>query len=98
MTTTKKTRSKSSSGKGIVDSVTEYAQSVVDGKRIAGSHVRAQCARHLSDLKTGKKRGLVWNVEESNKAQRFYGNVLKLNGGDFEGVPWLEGIEGCLPG
>lgn len=99
MTTTKKTRSTSSSD----DPVTEYAQSVVDGKRIAGPHVRAQCARHLADLKDGKKRGLVWNLEESNKAQRFYSQVLKLNGGDFEGVPfallpWQRFVVGSLFG
>lgn len=98
MTKTKKTPSASSS-----DSVTEYAQSVVDGKRIAGPHVRAQCARHLNDLKTGKKRGLVWNVEESNKAQRFYANVLKLNGGEHEGrafelLPWQKFVVGSLFG
>jgi phage terminase large subunit-like protein len=98
MTTTKKTRLPSSS-----DEVTEYAQSVVDGIRIAGPHVRMQCARHLADLKEGKKRGLVWNVEESNKAQRFYSNVLKLNGGDFEGVPfnllpWQKFVVGSIFG
>jgi phage terminase large subunit-like protein len=98
MTTTKKTRLPSSS-----DEVTAYAQSVVDGVRIAGPHVRMQCARHLADLKEGKKRGLVWNVEESNKAQRFYSNVLKLNGGDFEGVPfnllpWQKFVVGSIFG
>ncbi|QRX82242.1 terminase large subunit [Glaciimonas sp. PAMC28666] len=103
MTTIKKTRSKSSSGKGTIDTVTEYAKSVVAGKRIAGPHVCAQCARHLSDIKTGKKRGLFWNVDESSKAQRFYSNVLKLNGGDFEGVPfvllpWQQFVVGSLFG
>ena len=83
--------------------VTEYAQSVVDGTRTAGPHVRGQCARHLKDLKEGKKRGLVWSVEESNKAQRFYSNVLKLNGGDFEGkpfdlLPWQKFVVGSLFG
>ena len=99
MTTKKQTRCRSSSD----DPVTEYAQSIVDGVRIAGPHVRAQCARHLKDLKEGKKRGLVWNVEESNKAQRFYSNVLKLNGGDFEGkpfvlLPWQQFVIGSLFG
>lgn len=82
--TTRKTTLASSS-----DSVTEYAKAVVSGARIAGPHVRAQCARHLADIKTGAQRGLVWNVDEANKAIRFYGTVLKLNGGDFEGVPFL---------
>ena len=99
MTTKKPTHCKSSS----VDPVTEYAQSVVDGIRVAGPHVRGQCARHLEDIKEGKKRGLVWNVEESNKAQRFYSNVLKLNGGDFEGkpfvlLPWQQFVIGSLFG
>jgi len=99
MTTKKPTRSASSSG----DPVTEYAQSVVDGVRVAGPHVRGQCARHLRDLQEGKKRGLVWNVDEANKALRFYSNVLKLNGGDFEGkpfelLPWQKFVVGSLFG
>jgi len=99
MTTKKPIRSKSSSA----DPVTEYAQSVVDGVRVAGPHVRGQCARHLRDLKEGKKRGLVWNVDEANKALRFYSNVLKLNGGDFEGkpfelLPWQKFVVGSLFG
>ncbi|NIA00102.1 terminase large subunit, partial [Massilia sp. CCM 8734] len=99
MKKTKQTRSPSSSD----DAVTEYAQSVVDGVRVAGPDVRAQCARHLADLAEGAKRGLVWNLAESNKAQRFYRNVLKLNGGDFEGVPfellpWQKFVVGSLFG
>ena len=85
------------------DPVTEYAQSVVDGARTAGPHVRGQCARHLRDLQEGEKRGLVWNVDESNKALRFYASVLKLNGGDFEGkpfelLPWQQFVIGSLFG
>lgn len=100
MTTKKPIRSKSSL---VVDPVTEYAQSVVDGVRVAGPHVRGQCARHLRDLKEGKKRGLVWNVDEANKALRFYSNVLKLNGGDYEGkpfelLPWQKFVVGSLFG
>ncbi|QRF60820.1 terminase large subunit [Variovorax paradoxus] len=62
---------------------------MVAGKRIAGPHVRDTCARHLRDLEHGKKRGLVWNLDEANKAIRFFENVLKLNGGDYEGKPFL---------
>jgi len=85
MTTTRKTRSPSSSA----DPVTAYAREVVAGKRIAGPHVRDTCARHLKDLTEGKKRGLVWNLGEANKAIRFFESVLKLNGGDYEGKPFL---------
>ena len=65
--------------------------------------MRGQCARHLRDLKEGKKRGLVWNLDEANKALRFYSNVLKLNGGDFEGkpfelLPWQKFVVGSLFG
>lgn len=97
---TKKTRSPNSSAD---DPVTEYAMSVVAGARIAGPHVRDSCARHLRDMREGKKRGLAWKVEESNKAIRFYSSVLKLNGGDFEGVafellPWQKFVVGSLFG
>lgn len=74
--------------KKIDDPATQYAQEVSSGKRIAGPDIRNACARHLKDLKDGPARGLVWDVEEANKAIRFYRNVLKLNGGQFEGKPF----------
>ena len=83
--TTKKTRCANSSD----DQATTYAQEVVAGTRIAGPHVRAQCKRHLGDLKDGAVRGLSWDVEASNKAQRFFSSVLKLNGGEYEGVDFV---------
>jgi len=69
------------------DATTEYARAVVKGDVVAGPHVRDACARHLRDLKEGKKRGLVWDVEA---AERFFGycrNVLRLSEGQFEGAP-----------
>ena len=65
--------------------------------------MRGQCARHLRDIEDGHKRGLVWNVEESEKAQGFYADVLKLNGGDYEGkpfelLPWQKFVVGSLFG
>ncbi len=100
MTTKKPTRSRSSS---VDDPVTKYAQEVVSGERIAGPDIRNACQRHLTDLKEGKERGLVWNLDEANKAIRFYRSVLKLNGGDFEGkpfelLPWQRFIVGSLFG
>jgi phage terminase large subunit-like protein len=99
MTTKKPIRSRNSSD----DPATAYAEEVVSGKRIAGPDIRNACARHMKDIKEGKKRGLVWDVEESNKAIRYYRNVLKLNGGDFEGkpfelLPWQKFIVGSLFG
>jgi len=97
------TRSKKTAPPAISDAATQYAQEVVSGKRIAGPHVRSQCARHLRDIEDGHKRGLVWNVEESEKAQGFYADVLKLNGGDYEGkpfelLPWQKFVVGSLFG
>ena len=97
------TRSKKTAPPAISDAATQYAQEVVSGKRIAGPHVRGQCARHLRDIESGHQRGLVWNVEESEKAQGFYADVLKLNGGDFEGkpfelLPWQKFVVGSLFG
>lgn len=98
-TTTRKTPSKNS----LDDPATQYASEVDSGQRIAGPDIRNACARHLKDIKEGKQRGLKWDVEESNKAIRFYRNVLKLNGGDFEGkpfepLPWQCFIIGSLFG
>jgi phage terminase large subunit-like protein len=67
------------------DPATAYAQGVVDGEIVAGPHVRAACKRHLRDLETGPARGLVWDVEEVAKTIAFFRDVLRLNGGQFEG-------------
>ena len=97
------TRSKKTKPPAISDAATQYALEVVAGERIAGPHVRGQCARHLRDIESGHKRGLVWNVEESEKAQGFYADVLKLNGGGYEGkpfelLPWQKFVVGSLFG
>ena len=96
-------KSKRTKQPAISDTATQYAREVVAGKRVAGPHVRAQCERHLKDIKEGSKRGLVWNIAESEKAQGFYADVLKLNGGDFEGkpfalLPWQQFVIGSLFG
>ena len=95
--------SKKTKPPAISDAATQYALEVVSGKRVAGPHVRGQCARHLRDIEDGHKRGLVWNVAESEKAQGFYADVLKLNGGDYEGkpfelLPWQKFVVGSLFG
>jgi phage terminase large subunit-like protein len=83
------TRKRTPSAATSADPVTTYAREVVAGTRIAGPHVRAQCARHLADLEHGAARGLVWDLAAALKAIGFYQDVLKLNGGDFEGLPFL---------
>lgn len=98
--TTRKTRSRNTS---VDDPATQYAREVHTGARIAGPDIRNACARHLRDLEEGPKRGLFWDLEEANKAIRFYRHVLKLNGGEFEGLPfellpWQKFIVGSIFG
>jgi phage terminase large subunit-like protein len=85
------------------DPATAFALAVQSGEIIAGPHVRAQCARHLVDLKEGPKRGLRWEVSLANKAIGFFRDVLRLNGGQYEGkpfelLPWQAFIVGSLYG
>jgi len=99
MTRKRTTRSAATSA----DPVSQYAREVVAGTRIAGPHVRHQCARHLADVDEGAKRGLVWDVAAALKAIGFYRDVLKLNGGDFEGnpfelLPWQQFVVGSIFG
>ena len=81
----KKTHSTSSS----VDPATQYAMDVTSGKVIAGPDIRNACQRHLRDLKEGSKRGLNWDVESVTRAINFFAQVLKLNGGEHEGAPFI---------
>lgn len=65
--------------------------------------MRDACARHLRDLDDGPKRGLRWDVNEANEAIAFFREVLVLNGGEFEGVPfelllWQKFIVGSIYG
>lgn len=62
---------------------------MVSGVVVAGPLVRAACKRHLADLEHGATRGLVWSVEDARRAIDFFAQVLKLNGGDFEGKPFV---------
>jgi phage terminase large subunit-like protein len=68
--------------------VTEYANDVLNGRIVAGPHVRDSCRRHINDLKTGSERGLFFNISKANYAIEFFQEVLCLNGGEFEGVPF----------
>lgn len=70
------------------DPVTAWARAVVTGDVVAGPHVRNACRRHLADLEHGAIRGLTWDVNAAVRAIRFFPDVLRLNGGQFEGVPF----------
>lgn len=71
-----------------VDEATAYALAVADGRIVAGPHVRDACARHLRDLETGPARGLRWDVDAVARVLAFFREVLCLNGGQFEGLPF----------
>ena len=82
--TTKKTiRPRSSSPK---DPVTAWAKAVSAGKIAAGPHVRNAARRHLNDLEHGPARGLRWDLVAATRAINFFRVVLRLNGGQFEGI------------
>lgn len=84
MTRSRKSQ-KSDSLHSVDDPVTEYARRVGDGRIVAGPHVRDACARHLRDIKDGPSRGLKWDLVEAREVFRFYEEILRLNGGEFEG-------------
>lgn len=85
------------------DPVTAYAKAVVAGREVAGPHVRAACNRHLGDLKDGKRRGLSWDLQAALHAIGFFRDVLRLNGGEWEGkayevLGWQAFVLGSLFG
>jgi phage terminase large subunit-like protein len=51
--------------------------------------VRAACARHLRDLETGAERGLTWDTAAVERVIGFFRDVLRLNGGEHEGKPFV---------
>ncbi|MES2902813.1 MAG: terminase TerL endonuclease subunit [Pseudomonadota bacterium] len=71
------------------DRATAYAKAVVAGEVVAGPHVRNACRRHLDDLKHGGARGLIYSPDKAARAIRFCETRLRLNGGQFEGKPFL---------
>lgn len=65
--------------------------------------MRDACRRHLKDLEEGPARGLFFDLEKALRAVGFFSDVLRLNGGEFEGKPydlldWQAFIVGCLFG
>lgn len=85
------------------DPVTRYARQVTSGKIVAGPHVRAACQRHLDDLEKAPLRGFSFDLEEVDRVMGFFRDVLRLNGGEYEGSPyelldWQQFIVGSLFG
>ncbi len=69
--------------------VAKFSSRVLQGRILAGPLVRAACKRHLNDLETAHQRGLIWDQQAADRAIGFFEDVLKLNGGDYEGKPFL---------
>ncbi|MDQ7970745.1 MAG: terminase large subunit [Oxalicibacterium faecigallinarum] len=81
------------------DRISRYADEVCKGLVIAGPDVRAACKRHLTDLVEGPKRGLVWDLDAAKHAIAYFEEVLCLNGGEFEGLPFdLQGWQAFIVG
>jgi phage terminase large subunit-like protein len=72
-----------------IDRTTQYAQDVIDGRIIAGPLVRDACLRHFRDLETAESRGFYYDPWEAAEAIAFPEECLKLNGGQFEGKPFI---------
>ena len=70
------------------DPVDAYALDVCEGKLVAGPHVRNACRRHLNDRAHGHERGLIWDRAAALDVIQFFPDVLRLNGGQFEGRPF----------
>lgn len=73
----------------ISDRVTGFAEDVLSGVIIAGPSVRDACQRHINDLALGPARGLRWDLEDANHRIGYFEEVLCLNGGEYEGLPFI---------
>lgn len=71
------------------DRASAYATAVVSGERMAGPDIRNACKRHLDDLENGEARGIVYSHQSAMRAIFFFENVLRLNGGEHEGKPFI---------
>ncbi len=73
----------------IVDPVSDYARSVLDGEVIAGPYIIAACKRHFDDLQHATERGFYFDYSEVTRVFRFFEERLKLSEGQFEGKPFI---------
>lgn len=71
-----------------LDPVTFYATEVVEGRIVAGPHVRGSCQRHLNDLVDAGDRGFYFDHNAVFRIFRFFEKYLKLSDGQFEGKPF----------
>jgi len=68
---------------------TKYAEDVVKGKIPACKWVRLAGQRHLNDLETGKKRGIIFDTKAANHVFEFFETFLVFYEGEFDGKPFI---------
>lgn len=71
------------------DRTTAYALDVISGRIKAGPYVRGACQRHLNDLNNADTRGFYYDSEAAEEAIDFFGEILCLNGDEWEGKPFI---------
>jgi phage terminase large subunit-like protein len=76
-----------------LDETTAYARAVIAGDVPACRLARLACQRHLDDLKSGKKRGLWFDVDAAQYRIGFYPTFLRHSKGEwarkpYELTPW----------
>lgn len=69
--------------------VTKYAKDITSGKIIANKWNRLACARHLKDLKSGKRRGLYFDENAADHIIDFFAEFLVFYDGAFDGHPFI---------
>jgi len=76
----------------LIDRAQRYAKDVISGKTKAGPIVRGACHRHFHDLEKAKSDSgflFKYNKKKASEAIRFFEEYLLLNGGQFEGKPFI---------
>jgi phage terminase large subunit-like protein len=70
------------------DLVQNYCDGVLDGRIVAGQHVRQAVARHVNDLTAAEARGLVFDRRIAEMACGFFPACLTHTKGEWAGKPF----------
>jgi phage terminase large subunit-like protein len=70
---------------GFPDAAEIYAHDVIEGREVAGPHVRAACRRHLSDL---QRTDIYYDYAAAQRIVDFFRKRLRLADGQFDGQPF----------
>lgn len=68
------------------DAASLYAAKVLEGKIVTGRLVRLACERHFRLM---DRPDLHWDLAAAHRVSGFFRDVLRLNGGQFEGKPFI---------